>query len=128
MNECLTVSQGSGKGGAPILEGSANRKRRHGAVFESFDPSQSLRTKNDRRSPTTAFDAGRTQSAFYAREFMATTHGSRAHCLGHLLQDGELTPLYYDASGAVYASESISMIHDFPKFAAFVIAMASLTP
>ena len=59
---------------------------------------------------------------------MSATHGARVHCICHLLKDDEITPWYYDASGAVNASESISMINDFPKYAAFIVAMASLTP
>ena len=68
------------------------------------------------------------QAASYALELMSGTHGTRLFCLGFILKDDKVTPWYYDASGAVCADNSISMIHDFPKFAAFVVTLARLSP
>ena len=73
-------------------------------------------------------DEAEIQLASYALELMSSTHGTRLFCLGLLLTDDKVTPWYFDACGAVCAGDSISMIDDFPKFAALVVALACLEP
>ena len=132
---------GPGVASGTRLQGAAQRhqavrskKRRHDEVSregsEGADspetPQGSKRRKVSNECPQPVIDAGVVQSATYALEVMSNTDGTRLHCLGHIMKDDSVTPWYYDASGMVCSAESISMIREFPKFAAFVIALASL--
>ena len=112
-------------------QGGRSKKRQHAMISESLASSRASKAKKpklDRDPPRLAVDANSIQSASYALELMSASHGARVHCICHLLKDDEITPWYYDASGAVHASDSISMIYDFQKYAAFIVAMGSLTP
>ena len=68
------------------------------------------------------------QSSSYAIELLSGTRGTRVSCIGHILDGQDLIPWYYDAAGMFCAAEPISMISDFATFAAYIIALAFLTP
>lgn len=68
------------------------------------------------------------QSRLYALEVLSSTHGTRIHCLGNIVKDDKVYPWFYDAGGVVYTAEFVSIVEDFEKFAAMIIALARCTP
>ena len=71
---------------------------------------------------------GALQSGSYALEALSCTSGSRTSCFGAVLQDAKLYLWYYDACGIVYTRNSLSLVSDFEKVAAIIIAIAGCTP
>ncbi|KAF7795530.1 hypothetical protein EIP86_006692 [Pleurotus ostreatoroseus] len=68
------------------------------------------------------------QAGSYALELLSCTYGSRVSCHSSILEDDLLTLMYYDACGIVYTVQRLSLIHDFEKTAAIIVALASCTP
>ena len=69
--------------------------------------------------------AGSVQAGGYALELAACSNGTRLFCYGIVLDDDRVTFWYYDASGYVKTEETISIIANFERFAAIMIAFAS---
>ncbi|KAJ3558382.1 hypothetical protein NM688_g960 [Phlebia brevispora] len=67
------------------------------------------------------------QTGSYALETLAGTFGTRLFCVNVLAKLDRLYFWYYDACGFVY-TESISLLDDFEKAAAVMIAIACSTP
>ena len=65
------------------------------------------------------------QVASYALELLGDTSGIRRHCLLTTIDGPELQLWYYDAGGIIQ-SGSMNWIKEFPKFAAIMVAFASL--
>ncbi|KAF7794419.1 hypothetical protein EIP86_005553 [Pleurotus ostreatoroseus] len=63
----------------------------------------------------------------YALETLACTFGTRLYCINILVKNDRLYFWYYDACGFIY-TESISVVEDFEKFAAIVVAIACSSP
>ncbi|KAJ3476175.1 hypothetical protein NLI96_g11339 [Meripilus lineatus] len=63
--------------------------------------------------------------ASYALELLASTSGTRGHCL-QLLVDGDRLMLWYYDAGGIIRSEWMYWIDDLPKFAAIIVAFAQL--
>ena len=109
-------------------------KRQHDEAFEGVsrpeDAANDTRSSKKRKVvPKTlrlVIDSAAVQSASYALELMSATQGTRLYCIGHILKDDVVVPWYYDASGSVCTDEPISMIHNFPRFAALVVSLACL--
>lgn len=108
-------------------------KRGSEHIVETFrDPT--LRTSRLDRSPfdtEAALIVGRQaalQSGSYALEIMSCTHGTRVHCFACVIRDDRLYFWYYDASGVVCTEQCLSLIYDFEKAMAIIIAMARCTP
>ena len=92
-------------------------------------PEPSKKAKFDPPPPKPSTDPESAQQlAAYALELMAGTYGTRVHCLGHVVKDDKVFPWFFDASGMVTTSDSLSIIQDFSMFAAFIVALASCTP
>ena len=68
------------------------------------------------------------QSGSYALEALSGCRGTRASCFGSVLRDDWLHLWYYNPCGIVYTRQALSLIHDFEKFAAIVIAIVGCTP
>ena len=64
-------------------------------------------------------------AANYASELLAGTSGTRNHCLQFLVDGSELQ-LWYCDMGGIIRSERVSWIKEFSKFAAIMVAFASL--
>ncbi len=71
---------------------------------------------------------GRLQAGGYALEVAACTYGTRLFCLGEVIEDDKVSLWYYDAAGIVRTRETISIIHDFEKYAAIVVAFGCCDP
>ncbi|PSR97088.1 hypothetical protein PHLCEN_2v4369 [Hermanssonia centrifuga] len=71
---------------------------------------------------------GRLQAGGYALEVAACTYGTRLFCLGEVIEDDKVSLWYYDAAGIVRTQETISIIHDFEKYAAVVVAFGCCDP
>ncbi|KAJ3531482.1 hypothetical protein NM688_g7568 [Phlebia brevispora] len=67
------------------------------------------------------------QTGSYALETLAGTFGTRLFCINVLAKNDRLYFWYYDACGFVY-TESISLLDDFEKTAAVMVAIACSTP
>ncbi|KAF7794418.1 hypothetical protein EIP86_005552 [Pleurotus ostreatoroseus] len=67
------------------------------------------------------------QTGSYALETLACTFGTRLFCVNILVKNDRLYFWYYDACGFIY-TESISIVEDFEKLAAILVAIACSTP
>ena len=110
-----------------------SKKRTRGEISSSSSSDDALapskKPKLDEPPPKASTDLESAQQlASYALELMAGTNGTRLHCLGYVVKDDTITPWYFDASGMITTSDSLSLVRDFNKFAAFVVALASCTP
>lgn len=65
------------------------------------------------------------QAASYALEVLSCTNGTRVYSVGLIFRDDRLSLWYYDASGLVKSTEELSLIEDFEKVAAVLVALAS---
>lgn len=65
------------------------------------------------------------QAASYALEMLSCTNGTRVYSVGLIFRDDRLSLWYYDASGLVKSTEELSLIEDFEKVAAVLVALAS---
>lgn len=63
--------------------------------------------------------------ANYALHFLSGTCGTRSHCV-QLLVDGHRLMLWYYDAGGIVRSEWMNWIHDLPKFASIIVALATL--
>lgn len=68
------------------------------------------------------------QSGSYALELLSCTYGTRVSCISVVLKDDRMFLWYYDASGVICTEEYLSIIEDFEKVAAIIVAMARCTP
>ena len=68
------------------------------------------------------------QSGSYALELLADTFGTRTCCFGTVMKDHRLFLWFYNACGIVYTQGPLSLVQDFEKVAALVIAIAGCTP
>lgn len=66
-------------------------------------------------------------SGSYALELLSSTYGSRVCCHNTVLKDDRLFLWYYDACGILRSDQYLSMIADFEKTAAVIVALASCT-
>lgn len=71
---------------------------------------------------------GALQSGSHALEVLSCTYGTRVCCHSTVLKDDRLFLWYYDACGIIYTHQILSLIHDFEKTAAIIVALASCTP
>ncbi len=67
------------------------------------------------------------QTGSYALETLAGTFGTRLFCVNILIKNDRVYFWYYDACGFVY-TESISVVEDFEKFSAILVAIACSSP
>ena len=65
------------------------------------------------------------RAAGCALAILSSTSNTRQHCLQLTINGPELQLWYYDAGGII-RSEGINWIREFPKFAAIMVAFASL--
>ena len=84
--------------------------------------------RNRQEAIKVAGEDGAIQCASNALEVMSGTYGTRTCCFGTVMVDHRLYLWYYDACGIVYTKESLSLLHDFEKVAALIIALAGCTP
>ncbi|PSS38067.1 hypothetical protein PHLCEN_2v98 [Hermanssonia centrifuga] len=68
------------------------------------------------------------QAGGYALELASCTYGTRVFSLGSIVRDDKMSLWYYDASGYVRTEESVSVMKDFEKFAAIMVAFACGEP
>ena len=81
--------------------------------------------EDDHSEPGDILQTVEEQAASHALEMLANTGGTRSHCLQLTIDGPELQFWYYD-SGGVIRSESMDWIKEFSKFAAIMVAFASL--
>ncbi|PSR75732.1 hypothetical protein PHLCEN_2v8916 [Hermanssonia centrifuga] len=68
------------------------------------------------------------QAGGYALELASCTYGTRVFSLGSIVRDDKMSLWYYDASGYVRTAENVSVMKDFEKFAAIMVAFACGEP
>lgn len=59
---------------------------------------------------------------------LSCTYGTRVCCHSTVLKDDRLFLWYYDACGVIYTNQVLSLLDDFEKVCAIIIALASCTP
>ena len=93
------------------------------AIDEEDNPKQStsLKTIHQTRNDVAI------QTASYVLEILTASSGCREYCLAITIQDEAIVLWYYDACGASYTVEYLSILEDFEKFAAIVLGFASLS-
>ncbi|KAL4242301.1 hypothetical protein ABKN59_012073, partial [Abortiporus biennis] len=65
------------------------------------------------------------QAASYAVELLASTNGTRSHCICITFNGQDVQFWYYDASGMI-RSEILDWFEEFDKFAAIIVALGCL--
>ena len=118
---------------APPIQGSSgtNTRKKRKAPEEIASGSKRLKADLDEQeSESPPADSSLPenaviQAASYALELLANTSGTRTHCLQMVVDGTDIQFWYYDAGGMIY-SKTMSWVEDFEKFAAIIIAFASL--
>lgn len=68
------------------------------------------------------------QAGCYALELLSCTYGTRMFCHSTILEDDLLVFVYSDACGMIYTKQRLSLIEDFEKAAAIIVALTRCTP
>ncbi|THG93372.1 hypothetical protein EW026_g7846 [Hermanssonia centrifuga] len=106
---------------------SVSSKRSFDDILEGeFDQSQgsSKKRKSDSLGSERIGKGVRLLAAGNALELASCTYGTRVFSLGSIVRDDKMSFWYYDASGYVRTAESLSLMEDFEKFAAIMVAFA----
>lgn len=64
----------------------------------------------------------------HALELLSCTYGTRVCAHSTILEDDMLVFMYFDACGIIYTKQYLSLIEDFEKAAAIILALARCTP
>ncbi|THH01962.1 hypothetical protein EW026_g802, partial [Hermanssonia centrifuga] len=116
-------SRGSGQ-----LDSNPSTGSKRGHDHEDIDNAGTSK-RHYSESPESLVTAdGKVQAGGYALEVAACTYGTRLFCLGEVIEDDKVSLWYYDAAGIVRTRETISIIHDFEKYAAVVVAFGCCDP
>ncbi|THG95310.1 hypothetical protein EW026_g6325 [Hermanssonia centrifuga] len=88
----------------------------------------SKKLKSDPPNSETIRKDVKLQAGGYALELASCTYGTRLFSLGSIVRDDKMSFWYYDASGYIRTEENVSVIKDFEKFAAIMVAFACGEP
>ncbi|PSS17152.1 hypothetical protein PHLCEN_2v3210, partial [Hermanssonia centrifuga] len=88
----------------------------------------SKKLKSDSPNSETIRKDVKLQAGGYALELASCTYGTRLFSLGSIVRDDKMSFWYYDASGYIRTEETVSVIKDFEKFAAIMVAFACGEP
>ncbi|PSR97091.1 hypothetical protein PHLCEN_2v4372 [Hermanssonia centrifuga] len=98
-----------------------------GLDYEDHDAADTSKRHSGSSASLVTAD-GKVQAGGYALEVAACTYGTRLFCLGEVIEDDKVSLWYYDAAGIVRTRETISIIRDFEKYAAIVVAFGCCDP